>query len=137
MFTANESRFFTDPSALPGNAQFRRLTSLRFFLVGCAALLLCRSADLRRRPQSVVDQFLATSARRRPATYRAVRRLEASSAKHNAAGWVEALTEFDPATGLRVQILAEGGSGRVRGALRRFSTANARRRCRAGPATRR
>jgi hypothetical protein len=31
---------------------------------------------------------------------------------------VEALTEFDPQTGLRVQILAEGGAGRIRGTLK-------------------
>jgi hypothetical protein len=33
---------------------------------------------------------------------------------------VEALTEFDPATGLRIRILAEHGSGRIRGALKRI-----------------
>jgi hypothetical protein len=58
------------------------------------------------------------SAERRPVSYRAVRRLEASSAKLNAAGWIEALTEFDPATGLRVRVLAEGGFGRIRSALK-------------------
>jgi hypothetical protein len=40
------------------------------------------------------------------------------SAKLDATGWVEALTEFDLATGLRVSILAEGGSSRIRGALK-------------------
>lgn len=35
-----------------------------------------------------------------------------------ASGWVEALTEFDPEAGLRYELLAEDGTGRVRGALK-------------------
>jgi hypothetical protein len=69
-------------------------------------------------PEGVLDRFLTTSARRVPVPYRAVRRLEASSTKLNATAWVEALTEFNPQTGLHVQILAEGGAGRIRSALR-------------------
>jgi hypothetical protein len=66
----------------------------------------------------VLERFLEASAQRRPVSYRAIRRLEASSAKLKATGWVEALTDFDPATGLCVRILAEDGSGRIRGALK-------------------
>jgi hypothetical protein len=36
-----------------------------------------------------------------------------------ASGWMEALTEFDPATGMRYRILGEDGAARVRGALKR------------------
>jgi hypothetical protein len=68
--------------------------------------------------QSVLERFLVTSAERGPVAYRAVRRLEASSTRLKMTGWVEALTEFDPVTGLRVRILAEDGSGRVRSALK-------------------
>jgi hypothetical protein len=68
----------------------------------------------------VLERFLEASAERRPVSYRAVRRLEASSAKLKASGWVEALTEFEPASGLYVRVLAEGGSGRIRGALKGF-----------------
>jgi hypothetical protein len=68
--------------------------------------------------QLVLERFLVVSAERRPVSYRAVRRLEASSARLKAAGWVEALTEFEPTTGLRVRVLAEGGSGRIRGVLK-------------------
>jgi hypothetical protein len=35
-----------------------------------------------------------------------------------ASAWLEALTEFDPQTGMRYRILGEEGSGRVRGALK-------------------
>lgn len=86
-----------------------------------AALALCGSAQLGAdspSPQSVLQRFLGASGQRLPVAYRAVRRLEATSAKLKATGWVEALTEFDPATGLRVRILAEDGSSRIRGALK-------------------
>lgn len=87
-----------------------------------SALLLCTSIDLGAdapSPDSVLARYLAMSAEPRPVSYRAVRRLEASSARLKATGWVEALTEFDPGVGLRVHILEEGGSGRIRGALKR------------------
>jgi hypothetical protein len=86
-----------------------------------AALALSGAAQLGAdgpSPQSVLERFLGTSGQRLPVAYRAVRRLEATSAKLKATGWVEALTEFDPATGLRVSILAEDGSSRIRGALK-------------------
>jgi hypothetical protein len=106
-------------SWLRGRRRVRRITPLA--VVGCTVLFFYCSIDLgadARSPQGVLDRFLAASAQRRPVPYRAVRRLEATSAKLNANGWVEALTEFDPESGLRVRILNEGGAGRIRGALR-------------------
>jgi hypothetical protein len=85
------------------------------------ALLFCHSMPVgadAHSPQSVLDRFLAASARRTAVPYRAVRRLEASSTKLKATGWIEVLTEFDLQTGLGVRILNEGGAGRIRGALK-------------------
>ena len=118
MFATHQSRLHSS-SASQGHARSRRISFAA--LAACAALILCRSTDLGAdapSPQSVLERFLAATAQRRPVSYRAVRRLEASSAKLKATGWVEALTEFDPSTGLRVRILAEEGSGRIRGALK-------------------
>ena len=118
MFATHRSRLHSS-SASQGHARSRRISFAA--LAACAALILCRSTDLGAdapSPQSVLERFLAATAQRRPVSYRAVRRLEASSAKLKATGWVEALTEFDPSTGLRVRILAEEGSGRIRGALK-------------------
>ncbi len=44
--------------------------------------------------------------------YRATRRLEAEN--EGRAGWLEAVTEYSPATGFRYQVTAEGGSGLIR-----------------------
>jgi hypothetical protein len=57
-----------------------------------------------------IRQFLAQDDTQRP--YRAVRRLEAENGSRN--GWIEAITEYSPATGFRYQITAEGGSGYIR-----------------------
>jgi len=46
--------------------------------------------------------------------YRALRHLEARSAKLGAAAWMEAWTEVDPAAGFQYQIVDEGGSGYIR-----------------------
>ena len=46
--------------------------------------------------------------------YRALRRLEARSAKMGAAAWMEAWTEVDPEGGFRYRITGEGGSGYIR-----------------------
>jgi hypothetical protein len=51
---------------------------------------------------------------RPPISYQAVRRLEASSSKLNESAWMEAFTEYDPATGFRYRIMGEGGSDRIR-----------------------
>src|SRR5262245_51692705 len=106
-------------SASRGRQRATRITPLA--LLAGSAILLGSSIDLgadTRSPQGVLDRFLAESGERVPVPYRAVRRLEATSAKLNASGWVEALTEFAPSSGLRVQILNEGGASRIRGALR-------------------
>jgi hypothetical protein len=60
-----------------------------------------------------VARFL-TDIEKPPVAYRARRRLEASSAKLKESAWLEAVTEFDPAAGLRYSIVAEGGSERIR-----------------------
>ena len=59
-----------------------------------------------------------SAAGRPPVSYRAFRRLEASSAKLKSSGWVEAITDFDPQTGMRYRIVAEDGAGRIRGVLK-------------------
>jgi hypothetical protein len=46
--------------------------------------------------------------------YRALRRLDAQSAKLGAAAWMEAWTEVDPDVGFRYQIAGEGGSNFIR-----------------------
>lgn len=49
-----------------------------------------------------------------PPAYRAFRRLEAGIAGSSRHGWMEAWTEFQPGSGLRVEITAEGGHEYVR-----------------------
>lgn len=57
-----------------------------------------------------MKQFLAQGDS--PRSYRATRRLEA---RHGSSvGWLEADTEYAPATGFRYTITAEGGSGKLR-----------------------
>jgi hypothetical protein len=55
-------------------------------------------------------QFLARE--KRDYQYRAARRLEAQNGPR--AGWLEAVTEYSPATGFRYQVTAEGGSPYMR-----------------------
>jgi hypothetical protein len=113
----NRSRHLT-PLPTPVAGRLRQITALT--MIGCAALAFCH-VELGARvlsPQDVLERFLASHAQRAPVPYRAFRRLEASSAKLNASGWVEALTEFDPEAGMRYRVLAEEGTGRVRGALK-------------------
>ena len=50
-----------------------------------------------------------------PFQYRALRRLEAQSDKLGGSAWLEAWTSVDPPGGFRYEIVAEGGSGFVRG----------------------
>jgi hypothetical protein len=57
-----------------------------------------------------IQQFLAQDDTQR--SYRAVRRLEAQNGGRK--GWIEATTEYSPATGFRYEITAEGGSGYIR-----------------------
>ena len=68
-------------------------------------------------PQAVaaLEKFLA-----RPAIahqYSATRRLEASGGGQR--GWIEVQTSFAPASGLAYQVIAEGGSGYIRGRVLR------------------
>lgn len=48
-----------------------------------------------------------------PVAYQARRRLEASSEKLNESAWMEAVTEYDPESGFRYEIVAQGGSERI------------------------
>jgi len=57
-----------------------------------------------------MQQFLAQG-EAQPA-YRATRRLEARNGDN--AGWMEAITEYAPASGFRYTVVAEGGSGSIR-----------------------
>jgi len=54
-----------------------------------------------------------------PHQYRALRRLEAQSDKLGNSAWIEAWTAVEPGSGFRYQIVAEGGSGFVRGKVLR------------------
>lgn len=62
-----------------------------------------------------IKQFLAQDDTQHP--YRATRRLEAQNGSRS--GWLEAVTEYSPATGFRYEITAEGGSGYIRGKVLR------------------
>jgi hypothetical protein len=89
-------------------------------VLGCSTILMPRPVALYAddpSPEVTLERFLASRGRRAP-SYRAFRRLEATSTKLNATGWIEAVTEFDAETGLRYRILAEEGSGRIRGVLK-------------------
>jgi hypothetical protein len=57
-----------------------------------------------------IRQFLARGIQDPP--YRAMRRLEAENGQRT--GWLEAVTDFSPATGFRYEVLAEGGSQYIR-----------------------
>jgi hypothetical protein len=57
-----------------------------------------------------IRQFLAQDDTQ--PSYRATRRLEAVNG--NRSGWLDAVTEYSPQTGLRYEITAEGGSGYIR-----------------------
>jgi hypothetical protein len=57
-----------------------------------------------------IRQFLAQRDEQR--AYRATRRLEAENGRRR--GWLEAVTEYSPATGFDFQITAEGGSEYIR-----------------------
>jgi hypothetical protein len=61
---------------------------------------------------AAVERFLA-GIEKPPVAYKARRRLDASSAKLKESAWMEALTEFDPASGFSYTIVAQGGSERI------------------------
>lgn len=57
-----------------------------------------------------IKQFLARS--QTAHSYRAIRRLEAENGDRR--GWIEAITQYSPTTGLHYEITDEGGSGYIR-----------------------
>ena len=57
-----------------------------------------------------IERFLARE--NAPHPYRAMRRLEAENGSRK--GWLEAMTEYSPATGFQYRITGEGGSGYIR-----------------------
>lgn len=59
-----------------------------------------------------LERFLA-EIEKPPVSYKARRRLEASSSKLNESAWMEAVTEYDPASGFTYSIVAQGGSERI------------------------
>jgi hypothetical protein len=59
-----------------------------------------------------VERFLS-ALEKPPVAYQARRRLEASSIKLKESAWMEAITEYDPASGFRYSIVAQGGSERI------------------------
>jgi hypothetical protein len=60
-----------------------------------------------------VERFLA-DIEKPPVAYQARRRLEASSAKLQESAWMEAMTAYSPDGGFSYQIVAQGGSDRIR-----------------------
>jgi hypothetical protein len=60
-----------------------------------------------------VERFLSET-EKPPVAYQARRRLEASSAGLKESGWMEVVTGYDPAEGFRFEIVAQGGSSRIR-----------------------
>jgi hypothetical protein len=82
---------------------------LLFASVGLGAPLDATIADSETADR-LIAQFLAQDDSL-PA-YRGIRRLEAANGKRT--GWLEAATEFSPATGFRYEVTAEGGSDYIR-----------------------
>jgi hypothetical protein len=60
-----------------------------------------------------VERFL-TDIEKPPVGYRARRRMDASSLKLRESAWMEVLTTYEPAKGFNYQIIAQGGSERIR-----------------------
>ncbi len=60
-----------------------------------------------------IERFL-TDIERPPVAYQARRRMEASSSKLNESAWMEAVTAYVPGRGFSYQIVAQGGSERIR-----------------------
>ena len=73
----------------------------------CASTALAKVPDAADQP---IKQFLAQKDTQR--AYRAVRHLEAENGGRK--GWMDAITEYSPATGFRYEIVAEGGSDYIR-----------------------
>jgi hypothetical protein len=83
-------------------------------LVGTLLLALVSGSSARATLADVADQpikqFLAQDDTQPP--YRALRHLEAENGSRR--GWIDAVTEYAPETGLRYEVTAEGGSGYIR-----------------------
>jgi hypothetical protein len=60
-----------------------------------------------------IERFL-TGIEKPPVAYQARRRMEASSSKLNESAWMEAITAYAPHKGFTYQIIAQGGSERIR-----------------------
>jgi hypothetical protein len=84
-------------------------------------LLLCAARAAAQDPAATVSLIERVVSRDDPPPrqYRALRRLEAQSDKLGGSAWLEAWTEADPERGFRYEIVAEGGSGFVRGRVLR------------------
>jgi hypothetical protein len=93
------------------------LASARYHGFGALLLAMALAPELRATMPSTSEaaehsmkQFLAQGDGQRP--YRATRRLEAKNG--GSVGWLEAATEYAPASGFRYTITTEGGSGSIR-----------------------
>ena len=60
-----------------------------------------------------VERFL-NETEKPPVAYQARRRLDASSAGLNESAWMEVITRYSPAEGFGYEIVAQGGSARIR-----------------------
>ena len=87
----------------------RRHGRLAAVLIAMAGAVTVRATVPDAAEQSI-RRFLAQDDTQRP--YHALRRLEAQNGRRR--GWVEAMTEYDPATGFRYRITSEGGSRLIR-----------------------
>ena len=93
------------------------LASARYHGFGALLLAMALAPELRATMPSTTEaaehsmkQFLAQGDEQRQ--YRATRRLEAKNG--GSIGWLEAVTEYAPASGFRYTITTEGGSGSIR-----------------------
>lgn len=80
------------------------------FAVLCSLGTLFASGSTTSDFERIVARFNTSAA----PVYRAYRRLEAGSPGSSRQGWLEAWTEYRPATGLAVDVVGEGGSEYVR-----------------------
>jgi hypothetical protein len=94
-----------------------RSLSLSFLIAGLLLIvtdgrerLSAHASDI---PGDPVQRFL-THPDEKLTQYRARRHLKARNERFNKEGWLDAITELDPAQGFRYSILAEDGSGLIR-----------------------
>jgi hypothetical protein len=73
---------------------------------------LIGAAAASREEAGTVDRFM-DAIEKEPVPYRAVRRLEASSAKLNESAWMDAFTEYSRERGFAYRVLNQGGSQRI------------------------